>query len=590
MPKIVINEQEQIKAAPLSITENIVFVPVFTKNPEKQGKYTLYSSAYDFTKDFKGDEDEFVVKLGDLFDKSYVLARTILSTGLKVLVYGVERSSDFLWKPGELVDENITSFESGETKIKQPQKYLKGSIKLYDGENQVTVFNRIANDKTLPFIIESSQNTALQGSDGLSISNAVTVGSVYKTGSIKFYKTVEEAYVEIQPSEISTVGAVSISGTTLSIAQTTFSSATTVTKIEVAVDNYADSIDMVLAVSNTGVVSITNLKPGDILQNITKLEYNLIGEEDIESAENAMASAAGTFLKDILNKNLYDVKFLTNGGYGMSSDLQGSFVAAAGVPAGRGDCLALLDMSEDVKVDELLSTGEEHKAFSKSPFAAAFFPWCTFELSGDIVGSDKTTEYYDLPGSAAYLLAYGLSVQTNANWMAASGVTRGVVPYLKAPKEEITEGQMHQLQGDEKDSIDAYVNPIMMVGSYGYKIWGNRTTYVDKTKDSYFKFLNIRTLLCDIKKVLYDASIRNTFEPNDDVTWINFKAMCSGLLDRMTSGRGLAWYRWKKEVAPQKAMIKAKLIIRPIEAVESFELTVYLTEDEVIVNEESEGE
>ena len=58
----------------------------------------------------------------------------------------------------------------------------------------------------------------------------------------------------------------------------------------------------------------------------------------------------------------------------MSSDLQGSFVAAAGVPAGRGDCLALLDMSEDVKVDELLSTGEEHKAFSKSPFAAAFFP------------------------------------------------------------------------------------------------------------------------------------------------------------------------------------------------------------------------
>ena len=68
---------------------------------------------------------------------------------------------------------------------------------------------------------------------------------------------------------------------------------------------------MVLAVSNTGVVSITNLKPGDILQNITKLEYNLIGEEDIESAENAMASAAGTFLKDILNKNLYDVKFLT---------------------------------------------------------------------------------------------------------------------------------------------------------------------------------------------------------------------------------------------------------------------------------------
>ena len=172
--------------------------------------------------------------------------------------------------------------------------------------------------------------------------------------------------------------------------------------------------------------------------------------------------------------------------------------------------------------------------------------------------------------------------------MAASGVTRGMVPSLVSPKEEITEGQMHYLQGDTGTINGGHVNPIMMVGSYGYKIWGNRTTYVDAATDTFFKFLNVRMLLCDINKVLYTAAVRNTFEPNDDVTWINFKAMCSGVLDRMTSGRGLMWYRWQKEKSPQKATIKAKLIIRPIEAVETFELEIFLTEDEITVKEAEE--
>ena len=98
-------------------------------------------------------------------------------------------------------------------------------------------------------------------------------------------------------------------------------------------------------------------------------------------------------------------------------------------------------------------------------------------------------------------------------------------------------------------------------------------------------FLNVRMLLCDIKKQIFHAAMRCTFEPNDDIVWINFKTLASSLLDRMKSGRGISWYKWTKEIAPRKAMIKATLTIRPIEAVESFDINIILTDEEATIEE-----
>ena len=85
---------------------------------------------------------------------------------------------------------------------------------------------------------------------------------------------------------------------------------------------------------------------------------------------------------------------------------------------------------------------------------------------------------------------------------------------------------------------------------------------------------------------MYASANRVTFEPNDDITWINFKGLNNVLLDRMQSGRGLVWYSWKKEITTEKATINATLFIQPIEAVEYFNLTVVLTDQGVSVVEE----
>lgn len=85
-------------------------------------------------------------------------------------------------------------------------------------------------ESELSFDISSNQNELLQGENGLAIEDAATNGTVYVDDSIKFYA----GDTEVTPSS---AGEVSISGTTLEIGQTTFSSATTVTKIELTVNS-----------------------------------------------------------------------------------------------------------------------------------------------------------------------------------------------------------------------------------------------------------------------------------------------------------------------------------------------------------------
>ena len=79
--------------------------------------------------------------------------------------------------------------------------------------------------------------------------------------------------------------------------------------------------------------------------------------------------------------------------------------------------------------------------------------------------------------------------------------------------------------------------------------------------------------------------MRTTFEPNDDLTWVNFKSLCSRLLDQMQSGRGINWYSWRRVDVEEKATIKAVLTIKPIEAVEYFDITINLSDEEVAIEE-----
>ena len=302
-------------------------------------------------------------------------------------------------------------------------------------------------------------------------------------------------------------------------------------------------------------------------------------------------------LEEFKDRNIFNIKFITTGAYANCSrdyfveDSESnvretsSYTIIRALARERGDAIALVEFGEYFEdKDSLFEKINTYSVDSDADLnAAAFFPWALisipeFNASGPI----------SMPASFCYLSAYANSVKSNANWFAAAGTVRGLVPGLIKPCFEVGEALMHVLQNDEEagEPLPIMINPIYNAGTYGYRIWGNRVVYKsDVQADRFMNFLNVRMLLCDIKKQIFHAAMRCTFEPNDDIVWINFKTLASSLLDRMKSGRGISWYKWTKEIAPRKAMIKATLTIRPIEAVESFDINIVLTDEEATIEE-----
>ena len=77
---------------------------------------------------------------------------------------------------------------------------------------------------------------------------------------------------------------------------------------------------------------------------------------------------------------------------------------------------------------------------------------------------------------------------------------------------------------------------------------------------------------------------RLMFEQNSDILWINFKAGITPLLDQMVSGQGLTGYKIIKGKTSEKGKVVATIRLYPIYAVEDFEITVAISDEEVSVS------
>lgn len=296
--------------------------------------------------------------------------------------------------------------------------------------------------------------------------------------------------------------------------------------------------------------------------------------------------------KKLSDKGLYDVKFLTAGAVS-TLDIAKTMIKKCA--SKRGDCIALIDHEQVITPDvgktiadkvhdlfEVLVNGDEALSPAEVKYAAAFSPWCEFVLDG---------EKHVLPGSFAFLSSYGQSTKNNPNWYAAAGSTRGQIPALSSsgPVYKYGDADCLVLQGREDIAEDGSfetngtqtfaVNPISNIRPFGYIVWGNRTL-LDNTEDGLTasSFLNIRNLCCDIKKALYAAARKYTFEQNTDILWVNFCAAVTPLLDRALTGNGIRGYRMIQLPSGVKARLKAVVRIVPIEAVEDFDLTLELTD------------
>ena len=326
-------------------------------------------------------------------------------------------------------------------------------------------------------------------------------------------------------------------------------------------------------------------------------------KETVEVKEVAIPTASINLLKD---KSLFDIRFLTSGIDVVNNE------SLIGVANERQDCIALINLDETA-TDFAYKVATIRKEFEKnsSVYAAGFTPWFYSEHPTLIKGVEDSTTVSDkpateeaeavaIPAAYGYLFAYGRMLANNAaEWQAVAGPERGIIPELSDvfytySYEDVEILQARAATGfvkldDAEDNVGIAINPIAWVRPNGYILYGNRTLKKNdaKKKTTAQSFLNIRNGVNAIKKVMYDAGRTFVFEQNTEVLWTNFRNYITPLLDRMQSSDGLLGYTFVKVATDAKARLKAKLTVIPVEAVEDFDLDVYLVDD-LTVTEQTE--
>lgn len=301
------------------------------------------------------------------------------------------------------------------------------------------------------------------------------------------------------------------------------------------------------------------------------------------------------------DRSLYDIRFLTLGamtegvtyssgavvegsGFDMTSEIQDMISTAAK----RGDCIALVNADENDPSYEytVAEVRSDFAGYSDGEYAAAFAPWF-YTTNSDFT----TTTPVKIPAAFGYLFAYANATKNSPEWYAMAGFERGIIPELTDVCHAFTTAEVEVLQArssedeveldDAADNVGFAINPICYVRPAGNIIYGNRTMRVNDASKKLIasSFLNIRNGLSAIKKVMYEASRKYTFEQNTETLWINFQAYITPLLDRMQTGNGILGYTFIKQKTDAKARLKARLNLVPVEAVEDFDLEVYLTDD-----------
>lgn len=342
------------------------------------------------------------------------------------------------------------------------------------------------------------------------------------------------------------------------------------------------------AISELSDTALTVIGVGDEF-TVANL-YRLLNEDSVDGGYT-------NHYEKIQNNGDYNIKFITSGAYPLfeAEQYANAVKKQAASAANRHDSTALIDYANKLTRTLAATSTTSVKNCFKSyvsgnnfgindlgepveSYTALFIPYGIYTSS--TLGEDII-----MPGSFGYLSALAVSVQTNTNWMAIAGVKRGIIPTLKSLCQNVTNAIANSYQTQNEG--DVAINPITNISPYGYVIWGNRTALQTLAQSSLkaSSFLNVRQLVSDLKKVVYVAARKLTFDPNSDILWINFKSEIEPTLTRMLTGQGITKYKLTKVATTKKATVVAKIRIWPIEAVEDWDITIELADGTTTVSE-----
>lgn len=297
-----------------------------------------------------------------------------------------------------------------------------------------------------------------------------------------------------------------------------------------------------------------------------------------------------TPLKD---KYLYDVSYLTNGGYVdeiiMPKDL--SIVplsvrryiedAMISVAESRGDCEAFPDVPLEVDVDD----ATDYFIHLSTSYGTAFAPWVRSALA---TGANKWC-----PPSFIALRNIAKGIKRGIDsYMPPAGVDRGAVPEaidlaFQVPTNYIDDWQENHAQ---------FVNPIIYINGYGINIFGQRTLYNqynnNPTYSSALQYLNVRLVANVVKRKIFKTCIELSFEYNNLHTWLEFKTKMTELLEPLKTNQHITGYDIQMGQTTMTTndirsnRIRGIVSINVANLAERFDITFELQPNQVIFDED----
>lgn len=289
----------------------------------------------------------------------------------------------------------------------------------------------------------------------------------------------------------------------------------------------------------------------------------------------------------------FDIKYITSGGYptyeykGAGDNGEDAFTKLSLLASSRGDALAFIDHTDN-RNRPLVGEGSVYEAIKDLGVSDKAGANCSTMITPYGNYNTATVSNFPMPGSFGYIMALARSIRSNYNWLPIAGIVRGYVPGLVSLRTYATLTNSvadYYQQGMDSLGKRNSINAITYINDQGYTIWGNRTLQVLNGEGAGFAstFLNMRNLICDVKKRAYRAAQKCLFEQNTDTLWLNFQSDIMGLLDQMKAGNIIKYYKILKIETTDKTKLAARIQIAPIYAVETVEIEIYLTDEDAIV-------
>lgn len=549
-------------------------------------------------------------------DPSYIMAKELLSAGLNVLYERVNGDGEYIpvtsqpadWDTSysqysyeaEWMDLIKSSVAPGLYKRMNFGDVIDLSTIYYKGVEDAS--GNITYDSGRPgstLIGDTDENTAgVQYLDGITVS---------PTDSSKYIFTGEGAtyYVKNNFYSIEAIAGVTESEAELTIEGKSYYRVTTL-PTDWAVSYYVSYYEK--ASEMRPVNSLTAEVPAfSSLKNVCKFDDSISIAKMYRALSAVYESGSREGLSDRGN---FSIKYLTSGGYPTYEYNKNSICTAMmALAEKRGDCVAFIDHTDNLyrqsNIDlpgSVYYTVNNDVSISQGEYGTMFTPWASYnrtttdketDAEGKSIIVQPDGDGVRMSATYAYLVGLADSIKTNAPWLAIAGAARG--PVLNLAQDGMTtnipngvaDAMQPRSASEQGSGRGIAVNAITNIKPYGYIIWGNRTLKPNAENLVATSFLNIRNLVSDVKKTCYRAARKLTFEQNNDILWVNFKAEIAPTLDRMLSGYGISGYKivrdLQHEKAAEKATLCAKIILYPVYAVEDFYITIVLKDDEVTI-------